>query len=193
MYVSKIPTAVTSLMQPAVTALAARLFVLSAYRKGSAKYRPSIDSFYETGIVTSLYEHMLMSPVLAHLEVRHEMPYRAPGAVGAFERVDIWIRPPNGGYPHLIEAGDFTVQKVDRDLAKARRLNPKGANWFLAFFRGTDSGARDPVRRLETSLARNNGLDANSVWFSEKLCASFEVYSPDGAHLPFGGALLRAK
>lgn len=192
MYVAKLARTTMSLVQPAVTSLSARLFVLSAYRAGSALYRPSIASFYETGLVTSLYEHLLMSPVLAHLEIRHEMPYASPGA-GAPERVDIWIRPPTGGYPHLIEAGDFGVGKVHRDLAKAARLNPRGSNWFLAFFRGDTNAARDPVGKLEASFSRTNGLDANRVAFDERLAVSFEVYSPDGAHLPFGAAMLRAR
>lgn len=119
-----------SLVQPSVVSLAARLFVLSAGRAGSAKFKPTVATFYETGIVTSFYEHLLMSPVLARLEIRHEMPYASPG-VGAPERVDIWMRPPNGGYPNLIEAGDYDVAKIHRDMRKMQRLNPRGANWFL--------------------------------------------------------------
>lgn len=193
MYVSKVPKAVFRLVQPAVTAVAARLFVLSAYRYGSAKYQPAIDSFYETGIVTALYEHMLMSPVLAHLEIRHEMPYPGAGAPGpgAPRRVDLWVRPPYGGYPHLIEAGDFRVSKVHNDLDRAKGLNNNGSNWFLAFFRGEDTGAQDAVRRVQTSLARSDGLDATKVKFDKRLCTNFDIYSPDGEHQLFGAALLR--
>ena len=67
-----IPETIFSLVQPAVQALAARLFVLTSGRKGSTKYRPTVNTFYETGIVTALYEHLLMSPILQHLEIRHE-------------------------------------------------------------------------------------------------------------------------
>jgi hypothetical protein len=191
MAASKVPVAIISLVQPSVTALAAQLFVLSTFRKGSAKHKPTISSFYETGIITSLYEHLLMSPRLAHLEIRHEMPYQGPK--GAPKRVDLWIRPPNGGYPHLIEGGDFGVGKVHTDLGKINALNPKGSNWFLALFRGQDKGAQDPKTRIDKSFAHKAGLDPTRVSFDKRLCAQFEVYSPDGEHFPFAAALLRGK
>jgi hypothetical protein len=193
-YVSKIPTAVICLVEPAVTALSARLFVLSTFRPGSAEYKPSIETFYETGIVTALYEHLLMTPVLAHLEIRHEMPYPAPTPQrGAPKRVDLWMRPVNGGYPHIVEAGDFAVGKVHKDLAKAKKLNPRGANWFLAFFRGGDQGATDPAKRVEAALNRKKGLDGNRVEFSKGLSTSFSIYRPDGHRASFGAVLLRGR
>lgn len=187
-----IPNTIFSLVHPAVQSLASRLFVLTAGRKGSAKYRPTVNTFYETGIVTTLYEQMLMSPLLQHLEIRHEMPY--PGPVGAPKQVDIWLRPVNGGIPTLIEAGDFTVGKVHADLAKLRSLNPGGTNWFLAFFRDTKTTSpRDPWAVLTSSLGRANGLDPKNVVIDKGFTTSFEVYRPTGNHDTFGAALLRGK
>src|SRR5205823_1484065 len=128
--------------EPAVRSLADRLFVLSG--EGSQKHQVTIESFYETGIVVSLLEFLLMSPALAHLEIRHENPYK--GTTRPFQ-VDLWIRPPNGGYPQLIEAGDVTPGKVKKDAAKMRKLNTRGANWFLAFFR-KEPASSDPWTKL---------------------------------------------
>ena len=184
------PKTLLSLVQPAVYSLASRLFVLSTGRAGSRKFQPTIATFYETGIVTALYEQMLMCPTFKHLEIRHEMPY--PGPVGAPKQVDLWSRHLNGAHPQLIEAGDFSVSKVHTDLAKAVSLNPRGANWFLAFFRGDHPGASDPWEVVSTSLGRANGLDATLVRAKKDLTAKFEVYRPDGNHDLFGAALLRA-
>lgn len=189
MNVSKIPKAVFSLVQPAVNALASRLFTLSSGRPGSVRFQPTISSFYETGIVTMLYEHLLMSPVLASYEVRHEMPY--PGQAGRPKQVDLWLRPVNGGYPHLIEAGDFAVRKVHKDLAKIGAINSNGGNWFLAFFRG--STATDPWKEIQRSFSRSNGLNAGMVEAHKALSNSFKVYRPNGQHDDFGVALLRGK
>ena len=131
-----------------------KLFVLTSDRAGSAKFHPTVSTFYETGLVTSLYEQLLMSPVLQHLEIRHEMPYHSPGA-GAPPRVDLWMRPVNGGYPHLIEAGDFGVGKVHSDLRKIAPFNRNGSNWFLAFFREPNDAA-DPMAVINASLKRTN-------------------------------------
>ncbi len=185
-----IPETIFSLVQPAVQALAARLFVLTSGRKGSIKYRPTVNTFYETGIVTALYEHLLMSPILQHLEIRHEMPYHGP--VGAPKRVDLWLRPVNGGNPILIEAGDFAVGKVHNDLAKIKAINPNGTNWFLAFFRDpkkTNPG--DPLTVLMNSLAHGAGLDPAKVEVDQTLVTHFEVYRPTGDHDTFGVALIR--
>lgn len=113
---------------------------MTSGRAGSARFKPTVATFYETGLVTALYEQLLMSPNLNHLEIRHEMPYQGP--VGAPKQVDLWLRHLDGAHPQLIEAGDFGVGKVHADLAKITALNPRGANWFLAFFRMT--GADDP-------------------------------------------------
>lgn len=186
-----IASSLLSLVYPAVYSLAGRLFVLSNGRPGSAKFHPTISSFYETGLITSLYEQLLMSPRLSHLEIRHEMPYHNGGA-GAPKRVDLWIRPPNGGYAHLIEAGDFSVAKVHADLHKIKSLNPNGACWFLAFFRGASATA-DPWVEISKSFGRKNGLDNTRVNTDKKFCGSFQVYRPDGNHDLFGYALFRAR
>ncbi|MBN1490476.1 MAG: hypothetical protein JXA69_11220 [Phycisphaerae bacterium] len=189
MNVSKIPRTVFSLVEPAVNTLASRLFTLSSGRPGSTKFQPTVKSFYETGIVTMLYEHLLMSPVLASYEIRHEMPY--PGQAGRPKQVDLWLRPVNGGYPHLIEAGDFGVGKVHRDLAKIGAINSNGGNWFLAFFR--DATASCPWLEVQRSFARSNGLDASKVDADDRLARSFKVYRPNGQHDAFGVVLFRGK
>lgn len=68
----KIPRTIFRLVEPAVWGLAARLLILTTDRKGSSKAKPSVSTFYETGIVTSLYEAMLMSAVLSNYDIRHE-------------------------------------------------------------------------------------------------------------------------
>ena len=181
---------ILSLIQPSVYAVAGRLFVLTNGRAGSKLYKPNVNTFYETGLVTSLYEHLLMDPRLAHLEIHHEMPY--PSGMGAPERVDLWIRPPMGGYAHIIEAGDYEPAKVHRDLAKAKRLNPRGSNWFLAFFRDPNA-AVGPWSKVSTSFARrNSGLDATQCNTASRFCNGFTVYRPDGNSDQFGYALFRA-
>lgn len=182
-----IPKTVLALVEPAVQATAARLFVLTTGRAGSARFRPTVATFYETGLVTALYEQLLMSPVLRHLEIRHEMPYHGP--VGAPKQVDLWIRHVNGAHPQLIEAGDFSVGKVHNDLAKVMALNPRGANWFLAFFR--DEGAADPWSVITASLARANGPNATRVAADRELVTTFSVYRPNDQADTFGAALLR--
>jgi hypothetical protein len=187
-----IPDTIFSLVKPAVQSLASRLFVLTSGRKGSAKYRPTVNTFYETGIVTALYEHLLMSPSLQHLEIRHEMPYHGP--VGAPKRVDLWMRPVNGGHPHLIEAGDFAVGKVHGDLAKIAAINSNGTNWFLAFFRDPNAtNPSDPWDVMQKSFLHGAGLDPAKVEADQSLTTHFEVYRPTGDHDTFGAALLRGK
>lgn len=202
--VAQTARAIVSCVQPAVYSLAGRLFVLTAGRRGSRLYMPTVATFYETSIVTALYETLLMLPDLVRLEIRHEMPYPPPKPAarkaatkkpakrkGAPKKVDLWMRPPKGGYPHLIEAGDFSVGKVHRDCRKITALNPNGSNWFLAFFR-EPSEASDPWAVLQASLARKNGLNGARVHVDRRLVGSFLVYRPDGASDPFGYALLRA-
>ena len=169
-------------------ALAVRLFVLTTERAGSASFKPTVSTFYETSLVTSLYEHLLMSPLLAHLDIRHEMPF--PGVAGRPKQVDLWLRPVNGGYAHCIEAGDFGVGKAHADAHKLKAINPNGANWFLAFFR-TGEEAKNPLITLQNSFKRANGLDKYILKLDENLVKTFEVYRPNGLHSPFGFALLR--
>jgi hypothetical protein len=185
------PQTLISLVQPAAYAVAARLFVLTTGRAGSKKFRPTISNFYETGIVTALYEQMLMCPTFKHLDIRHEMPYQGPK--GAPKQVDLWSRHLDGAHPQLIEAGDFSVGKVHYDLKKAMALNPKGASWFLAFFRDRTYGATDPWPVISKSLTRANGLDPTLVKAKQAWTTAFSVYRPDGNHDLFGAALLRGK
>lgn len=192
MYVSPKPKTVFTLVQASVYTLAVRLFVLTDGRRGSKKYQPTIATFFETGIVTSLYEHMLMSPTLANMEIRHEMPY--PGDLYRPKQVDLWMRPWNGGYPHLIEAGDYSVSKIHSDLRKITALNTHGANWFLAFFRNQEKLQMEtPAETITTSFKRSNGLDSARIDWDERLTDVFDVYRPNGEHDRFGVALLKAK
>jgi hypothetical protein len=177
-------------MEPAAQAVAARLFVLTTRRPGSAKYRPTVATFYETSLVTSLFEFLLMSPVLINLEIRHEMKYKKPGKVGAPKRVDLWLRQPNGGRPHLIEAGDYTAKKVHADLKKLKNLDAQAYRWFLAFFRKQD--ATDAKTIIETAFT-DTKLDTTVVGFEPSLATTFTVYRPNGTTDSFGVALLRGK
>lgn len=188
----KIPLTVFRLVEPAVWSLAARLLILTTDRKGSVAAKPSVATFYETGLVTALYEAMLMTPVLANHDIRHEEPYKVGSGQGAPKQVDLWLRPHNGGWPMMIEAGDFAPGKVHRDLAKIKRLNPKGTNWFLAFFREQPESAA-PEIELARSFKRANGLDSLRVVSHPNLVKSFGVFRPNGTPDPFGVALLRAK
>lgn len=187
----KIPTTIFRLTEPAVWSLAARLLILTTDRKGSIKAKPSVATFYETGIVTALYEAMLMSSVLSNYDIRHEEPYKKTKGKGAPKQVDLWLRPHNGGIPVLIEAGDFSPGKVHRDLAKLKNLNPKGANWFLALFRKDQAIAASPLLELQRSFKRKNGLKATQVKLEPTLVTSFDVFRPNGQPDKFGVALLR--
>ena len=193
MSVSKIPKGVLALVEPAMWALASKLLILTAERKGSAVHKPSVSTFYETGIVTALYEALLMNPALAHLEIRHEMAYKTGSGKGAPRQVDLWLRPYNGGNPTMIEAGDFSAPKVHRDLKKLKALNPKGANWFLAFFRKAPDSA-NPWGAIRKSLAQpTSGLDASIVAAESRLTRSFTVFRPGANGEAFGVSLLRGK
>jgi len=187
---SLVISTVCSSVEPAIYALAVKLFVLTTDRKGSARHKPTVGTFYETGIVTAIYEHLLMMPKLSHLEIRHEMPYQGPA--GAPKRVDLWIRPPNGGYAHLIEAGDFGVKKIHADLRKIKKLNPRGSNWFLAFFRDSAT-ASDYENTIKRSLQRGNGLKPAEVQFNPLWANSFKVYRPNNDYDNFAFAVFKAK
>lgn len=176
------------LIEPAIRSRADRLFVLSAGRPGSQKRKPSISTYYETGLVVGLYEFLLMSPDLAHLEISHEVKYHATTRP---KQVDIWIRPPNGGHPTLIECGDFTPGKVKADARKMRRLNPKGTDWFLAFFRD-DEDAKDPWACLKYCRSRKGSLKGKHLGLEEKFTGKFVITLP-GQEIPFGWAMIRVK
>lgn len=186
----KIPKTIFRLVEPAVWSLAARLLILTTDRKGSAKAKPTVATFYETGIVTSLYEAMLMTAALSNYDIRHEEPYKLTPGKGGPKQVDLWLRPHNGGIPIMIEAGDFTPGKVHRDLTKLKQLNPNGTNWFLAFFR-TEPISANPLQELQRSFKRKNGLDDQKVRLDTSLVTSFDVFRPNGTPDKFGVALLR--
>ena len=130
-----------------------------------------------------------MDPVLAHLEIRHENPYPAKTRP---EQVDLWIRPPKGGYAHVIEAGDFTPGKLKADAEKMRRLNPKGAKWFLGFFRRQPE-SKNPWRKLKECRGRKGSLKDVHLDFDERLADSFTLQLPRQEQVHFGYALVRIK
>ncbi|WP_447593669.1 hypothetical protein [Stenotrophomonas rhizophila] len=189
----KIVKTTFELVEPAMWSLASKLLILSTERKGAKKHKPSVSTFYETGIVNALYEAMLMSPALANQDIRHEMPdKRLPGTKGASKQVDLWLRPHNGGKPTMIEAGDFSVRKVHRDLDKIRKMNPKGQNWFLAFFR-TEPQASDPKSYVTKTFKRKNGLSAKKIHQTRVLYHTFNVYKSKGCYETFGLAMFQRK
>lgn len=190
--VGTIAPVVAKLVQPAVYSLAGRLFVLSSWRAGSKKWKPRVEKLFETGLVTSLYEQMLMCSALSQLDIRREMNEWSDPKCDI--RADLWLRNLGGGLPLIIQAGDFAPTKVHDDLGKARKVNPDGHNWFLAFFRHDQAKAKVPWQTVEKSFKRKfEGLDSKQVAAAEKLCGTFEVYRPDGEHQSFGYALLKAK
>lgn len=181
------------LVEPAMWALASKLLILSTERKGAKKHKPSVSTFYETGIVAALYEAMLMSPELANQDIRHEMPDRRfPGVKGAPKQVDLWLRPYNGGIPIMIEAGDFSPGKVRHDLDKIKKMNPQGQNWFLAFFR-TEPHASDPKACIDRAFKRKNGLSARIIHRSRVLHNSFKIYKSKSCYENFGVAMFQRK
>jgi hypothetical protein len=186
----KIPRTIFRLAEPAVWSLAARLLILTTDRPGSQKAKPSVSTFYETGIVTALYEAMLMSAVLVNYDIRHEEAFKVGKSRGAPKQVDLWLRPHNGGNPIMIEAGDFAPGKVHRDLRKLENLNANGTNWFLAFFRDAPVSS-NPGKEISRSFGRKNGLDKSRVKMHSSLVHSFEIFRPNGVPDKFGIALLR--
>lgn len=176
-----------ALIEPAIRSRADHLFVLVSGRQGSKKRKPSISTYYETGLVVALYEFLLMSPDLAHLEISHEVKYDKKTRP---EQADLWIRPPNGGHPTLIECGDFTPGKVKADAEKMRRLNPNGTNWFLAFFRDAEGAARDPWQKLKSCRSRKGSLKGKHLDMSERFTGTFAINLP-GQTIHFGWALIR--
>jgi hypothetical protein len=177
---------VMALIEPAIRSRADRLYVLVGGRRGSSKRRPSITTYYEIGLVVALYEFMLMSPDLSHLEVSHEVKY---GKKTRPEQVDIWIRAPNGGRPTLIECGDFTPKKVKEDARKMRRLNPQGTNWFLAFFRDCAT-AEAPWTKLKECRSRKGSLKGVHIGIEEGFTGTFTITLPRQS-IPFGWAMIR--
>lgn len=135
---------------------------------------------------------MLMSAVLSNYDIRHEEPYKVAAGKGAPKQVDLRLRPHNGGIPLMMEAGDFAPGKVHRDLAKLKKLNPKGTNCFLAFFREAPV-ADDPLADLNRIVGRKSGLDAKKVKLETSLVMSFNVFRPNGTPDKFGVALLRGR
>ncbi len=188
MRLSLIPRTVLDSVEPSIRSLSDRLFVLTAGRQGSKKAQIDISSFFETGIVVALFEFLLMTPALAHLEIRHENPYRATTKP---EQVDLWIRAPTGGRAVVIEAGDFSPGKVKNDAKKMRRLNRNGTNWFLALFR--DYHAAAPWARINSCRRRKGSLKGCHLGLDEKFVRSIVIRLPGRDPIHFGYALIRVE
>ncbi len=179
---------ITVLVEPAVRSRADRLYLLTGGRKGSQKRKPTIATYYETGLVVALYEFLLMAPELSHLEICHERAFKGKTRP---EQVDLSIQPVNGGRVTLIECGDFSPKKLREDASKMRRLNPKGANWFLAFFRDPKT-APDPWKKIKYCRGRKASLKGVHVDLAEKFCSSFKIKLPN-SEIDFGFALIKVK
>lgn len=182
---SLLAKAISQSVQPAVQEIATRLFYLTTFRPGSKKHKPSVLNIYETTFAQSIYEHLLMAPVIGHLEVRHEAPCGR-------ERVDLWIRNFGGGQAHFIEIGFFTKKKVEDEFNKLKRLKPKETRWFLALFRGPYA-RKHPKDTVTKSLNRKNGLDNRLMTFNQNHSGHFEIYRPGKPGDCFGYALIKGK
>ena len=178
-----IPRAIANAVQPAVQAIATRLFYLTTYRPGSKKYKPSVLNLYETTFAHSIYEHLLMDPTINDHDIRHEFK------VGK-ERVDLWMRNAGGGPAHFIEVGLFTKKKVEEDLNKLKKLKPGEKRWMLALFRGA-TAKREPKKTVSASLRRENGLDNQLMTFNKKHSGLFKVYRPGKESDSFGYAVIK--
>ena len=178
---------ILGVIEPAIRSRADRLYVLSEGRPGSAKHKPKITNYYETGLVVAIYEFLLMSPDLAHLEISHERRYSATTRP---QQVDIWIKPPNGGRTTLIECGDFAPGKIKHDARKMRALNPHGTNWFLAFFRDQDNSSREPWKKLKVCRGRKGSLKGVHLSLEPKFTGSFKIRLPN-VQFDFGYSLIR--
>lgn len=201
MRTSDIAKEVCGVINPAVRHVADRLFVLSGSRIGVADRKPRIDKFFETSIVVAVFEYLLMLPSLSHLEICHEKPYPKKTRP---EQVDIWIKNPGGGPQTLIEAGDFTPGKLKKDASKMRRLNPRGSNWFLAFFRDqpengqTEAPSQKPLAKLKKCRGDSKSLkgchlalDEEDVRRGNLIVGSFSINLPGQPTIHFGYALIR--
>lgn len=188
-----ISKSVCGMIEPAIRHVADRLYILTSARAGSQKRKPSIEKFFETGLVVAIYEYLLMLPELAHLEICHEKPYSKKTRP---EQVDIWIMSPKGGRHTIIEAGDFSPKKVKEDATKMRRLNPSGTNWFLAFFRDQPTADRpnatsmDPWSKIEACRKRKGSLRGCHLEFDQRMTKSFRIDLPSQT-VYFGFSLIR--
>ena len=192
MHEAKIPRTVFDLVKPSVVFFAYRLLLLTHDRPGSVHANLNVSTLFETGIVTSLYEHLLMSPVLRDYEIRREWRIKT-GKKQRPQQIDLWLRPTKGGHPFLIEVGDFTPGKVKTDLNKCHKFNPKAYCWFLALFRDIPAEARDPFAKLKKTAKNKRGLDTTLIDYDKKYCGTFELFTAPDRKEDFGFALLKRK
>ena len=181
--------------------------------------KPNIFTFYETGIVHSLYETMLMCPELDGWDIRVEEK-QPTGTTSNW--VDLWLRDVKGGDPVRIEAGDLLRGKPDKANSDARKLKDlhqsakSRSSWFLAFVRDleeeieenrrknkrrTELGRRKLpldskrvlVARIKKSMKRKGGLNTELLEFDERLVRVFPIYRPGAKSDVFGVILFKIR
>lgn len=190
---AKIPRAICDLVKPAVVTFVHRLVLLTHGRPGSKESKLEVKTLFETGLVTSLYEYMLMSPVFRDYEIRREWQIR-DGKKQRPKQIDLWLRPVMGGRPFLIEVGDYTPGKVKHDLNKTFAHDAKATHYFLAFFRDTEKHATNPFDVIEKSAIRKSKpLDISIIEYDKKYCSTFEVFTSSDRKEHFGYALFKRK
>ncbi len=190
---AKIPRAICDLVRPAVVSFVHRLILLSYGRHGSIDSQLEVSTLFETGLVTSLYEYVLMSPVFRDYEIRREWKIK-DGKKQRPKQIDLWLRPVKGGRPFLIEVGDYTPAKVKHDLNKTYSHDAHATHYFLAFFRDTETHATKPFDVIEKSVKRKTKpLDISLIEYDKKYCDTFEVYTSANRREHFGYALFKRK
>ena len=189
-----IRTTICDLVRPAVVSFTYRLILLTHGREGSRHSKLKVSTLFETGIVTSLYEHMLMVPRLQAHEIRREWSLPG-GTLGRPKQVDLWLRPIEGGRPYFVEVGDFTAAKVHKDLDKTFKTDANGFHYFLALFRDSENDAKDPDSVIKKSIARsgNGKLDTTRVHYDKKYTGSFEIFTAPDRTEHFGYALFKRR
>jgi hypothetical protein len=90
----------------------------------------------------------------------------------------------------LLMAG-FSPSKLKNDAKKMRRLNKKGTNWFLAFFRQLPD-SRNPWGKLQQCRKRKDSLKRIRIELDERLTRSFKIDLPNET-VDFGFSLIRIK
>lgn len=204
--ITTFPKTILDLLPTAINDLALHLYILTEGRKGSKFNKPNITTFYETGIVHSLYKMMLMSPKLESWDVRIEEKH-SESSIRNW--VDLWLRDHKGGHPVRIEVGDFLAGrpgKINNDARKLRRLHQSKksrSSWILAL-------VRDLQAQIEKNHADNErrklALPANSrrptrpykrkpekaeEVIKERVCKSIERKGLDNSLIEFDERLVK--
>ena len=92
MHEARIPRAVFDLVKPAVLSFVHRLLLFTYGRPGSAHSRLEVSALFETGLVTSLYEYLLVSPVFRDYECKESGSSRLGPNSGRNRSISGWGR-----------------------------------------------------------------------------------------------------